>query len=318
MNNYRSKTLIMHLAALLVSVLVGFYSQNIATNVIFNPDIENYFILYSACSIANGCSVEPFFWLISELGHQLKFDYSFVYFIYPSLTFFVISATAISWQDAELKSRFIFVVMWLTTFGALHGLIQIRFGLACALAVFATTASYSLRIKASAFVWAALSHFAVLLAFLALMPRAVADRRLSLLTNLASLVAMFLIKTGTLFSLLPIFLSARISVYSGNYAEAISLANQAISLILYLYLTICVLGRRLPPVFAVSAIGFLPYFIIPESEIIVRLGIPFQFVLLAGLCRNFKIGSGFLYPVVAFFAYKTYSNVNFMLFLWGG
>jgi hypothetical protein len=318
MKMHLDKTLIIYALTFFLSIFFGVYAQNIAINLIFNPDVENYFLLYSACSITDGCAVEPFFWVVSEVGHQLNVDYSILYFAYPFMTFLVISATAISWQGVGFKSRLMFVITWLAAFGTLHALVQIRFGLACALAVFATTAGYSLRFKASAFVWATLSHFAVLLAFLTLIPGTVTDRRLSLLTNLASLVTMFLIKTGSLFGFLPTFIFARISSYSEIYVESISLANQAISLALYLYLTLCVLTRRLPPMFAVAAVGFLPYFIIPESEIIVRLGIPFQFVLLAGLCSNFKIGSGFLYPVVAFFAYKTYSNVNYMLFLWGG
>jgi hypothetical protein len=316
-NNKYSK-LLTYFIAFLLSIFLANLLQSIAILKIFNPDIDNYYILYDFCSISSGCAVEPFFWMVSELGHQLELDYGFLYFAYPFLTCFIILATAISWRGVGFVSRMAFVIIWFATFGVLHTLVQIRFGLACAFAVFAATAAYPQRTKVIALILGALSHFAVLLTLLSLLPRVMTDRRLSLLANFASMFAVAAIKTGDVFNFLPRFLSARLLVYSAGDLEALSLLNQAISFSLYLYLTVCVFCRRLPPIFSIAAIGFIPYFIAPDFEILIRVGVPFQLILLAAACQNLKKGSNFLYPLILFFSYKVFSNVSYALFLWGG
>lgn len=307
-----------YLFGIILSFFTAIFLQNMAVVKFFNPDIDNYYLLYDACSFSLRCSVEPFFWVIAEAGHQFQFDYSFLYFVYPFLTCSIIFITAMSWKGVGIFARLAFCFIWFAAFGALHTLVQIRFGLACALAVLAVTSGYQLRAKTIILLFGISSHFSALLTLLALVPRSLTDRRVSLIINLASLFVISAIKTGELFNILPRFLAARILTYSTQNAETLSLVSQWVSFSLYLYLTVCVVGRRLPPVFGLAAIGFIPYFIAPDLEILVRIGVPFQLILLASVCQNMKTHLNFLYPLIIFFTYKIYSNVSYIFYLGGG
>ena len=65
-----------------------------------------------------------------------------------------------------------------------------------------------------------------------------------------------------------------------------------------------------------GAVGFLPYFIVPELEILIRLGIPFQYLLLVYLVLTYKYRKMLVYttlPLMVFYGYKVYSNLNAFL-----
>ena len=65
-----------------------------------------------------------------------------------------------------------------------------------------------------------------------------------------------------------------------------------------------------------GALGFLPYFIVPDIEILVRLGIAFQYLLLPYLiltARYKKVLFFSTIPLSIFFLYKFYSGINSLI-----
>ncbi|MDC4370981.1 hypothetical protein OHV45_13455, partial [Acinetobacter baumannii] len=97
--------------------------------------------------------------------------------------------------------------------------------------------------------------------------------------------------------------------------EGVSIATSVISFICYLTLILCprLNDEKLNSLRIYGALGFLPYFITPELEILVRLGIPFQYLLLIYLFLTFRIKKVAILstiPLLAFYSYKIFSSVG--------
>lgn len=127
---------------------------------------------------------------------------------------------------------------------------------------------------------------------------------------------MLLFKFGTIFSLLPEFLYGRIAGYlSGDQIEPVSALTMIISFFCYLLMILAPKSKNEinNSLRIYGALGFIPYFLVPDLEILVRLGISFQYLLIPYLLLTYKIKKMFLFttfPLIIFFCYKFNSSFN--------
>lgn len=307
----------MKLYRLILILTISIIQTYIATELIENPDLPNYSELLNLCGIDSACPVEPSFWVISSIAKFIfRSDALFgLYFIHIYLIYNFLYYGIYKKTKNNLKST-IFILAWSLTFGVMHGLIQIRFGLACSILFFTFNLIKSSTLKISSLaIIGVLNHFSMI-AFSLL---TIAINKLksiniySILLIHSILVCCLLLLSNYFFiNLLPSALSSRVISYiTSDSTEKISIATTIISTLIYLSLIIFHSSSN--PTRTLLAIGFLPYIITPNIEILIRLIVPAQYLLLSKIFyekNNSKkeiITQSLLF---IFFIYKIYSGIS--------
>ena len=225
----------------------------------------------------------------------------------------------------ELKSN-ILLLIWISVYWSIHLLIQIRFGLANAIFVYIYSFSYvkSSFSKISIFsLIGFFTHYSSILAlmsfFMIYLRKVIFNKNSYKIVHISFMGFLLLFKFGAIFNILPSFLLGRISNYIGNdNLDSTSVISIYISLFCYIILVLSpkLNDEKLNSLKIYGAVGFLPYFIVPELEILIRLGIPFQYLLLVYLVLTYKYRKMLVYttlPLMVFYGYKVYSNLNAFL-----
>ncbi|MFW1736286.1 MULTISPECIES: EpsG family protein [unclassified Acinetobacter] len=303
--------------------------------VIKNPDQYNYLIIMNS-STEFSLGIEPtvyFFSKISKyIGSLLFIDplivfYSiYVFFIQLFLLFSFLNFFKNSYRKSTLLLFF-----WLITYGVMHCLIQIRFGLASSIFVYMYSIFYLSPIGAKRIIFkltpisflAIFSHYSSIFSVFSLLfiwlRKSVQGISSGKIVHITFILILLMFKFGSIFNFLPEFLMSRIGVYINNseYDEVSNIAR-FISFICYILLILSpkLESERLNDLRIYGALGFISYFIIPELEILVRLGIPFQYLLLPYLILTLKFKKVLYFstlPLSVFFSYKIYSSINAFL-----
>jgi hypothetical protein len=295
------------------SFFFAFVLAILAVRFIENPDILNYEVLLDACSIVDPCSVEPIFWIISDFVNFAGVGLIGLYLIYIYLLILFLWKSGGHVLGFRSNSAIIFPFVWFFSFGVVHGLIQIRFGLACAISL------YVLSIPLSKFKSYFLSGFAFLTHFstgLIFVSNLLYRKTLFSAAVFHFVTALILVslKFGILSFFLPNFIESRLLVY---FDEKVGTSLFVIWLALFMevYLVVFVFLKKLPSAYLVAAIAFLPYLISPDNEIFIRLGVPFQYLLLLLFVKDFRHLSFYLLPVFLFFSYKVLGSMLYFFAL---
>jgi len=311
-------------------LIISFFLTFLATSVINNPDIGSYLdILMSADEL--GFSLEPVVGIISLISRWMSLitgldSLYLFYFIHLILINFFIFYSFKNIFNSRVVVAFFALLSWLLAYGVIHSLIQVRFGLANAIFLYI----FSLLFIRSSFAktlifgtFATFTHYSSILAVFSLF--FIKFRKVTYniesykIIHVGFAILLLLFKFGAIFSFLPEVMLGRISGYIGNnYVDQVSVFSIYISFFCYVVL---ILSPRFEDdkinyLKIYGALGFLPYFMVPELEIIIRLGIPFQYLLLPYLFLTFKKRSVLLsttIPLLMFFSYKIYSNINSFL-----
>ncbi len=298
------------LRAISVSICALFLSY-LATSVISNPDIKNYNVLLKWCSIQHPCAVEPVFWVFADAANYTNTGLFGLYAVFIGATLFFISkSAAVVFGPSTVRSA-IFPFVWFVCYGILHSLIQIRFGLAAAVALFAVTTVASRVTRLTLTSVAFFSHFSAALISIVAITR---SRSLifAIAINLFVACALLFLTSSMGLGLLPGFLSARLGGYLVE-SVGVSTFTIAFALVMYLHLMVAVSLKKLPADYAIAAVAFLPYFVTPAVEILIRLGVPFQYYLLILFVRDFKKRVLTLAPISLFFAFKCFGSLLYLI-----
>ncbi len=319
----------------LILFILTYVLVYISLFVIKNPDQYNYLIIMNS-STEFSLGIEPTVYLFSKTAKYL----SGLLFIDPLVVFYSIYIFLIQlflslsfinfFKNSIGKSTFL-LFFWLITYGLMHCLIQIRFGLASSIFVYLYSLYYLnptgvknifFKLVPVGFL-AVFSHyssiFSVFSLFFIWLRNSINGISSWKIIHIIFIVNLVMFKFGFIFSFLPEFLISRIGIYlnNDNYDEVSNIARY-ISFICYVLLIISpkLNLEKLNDLRVYGALGFIPYFIIPELEILVRLGIPFQYLLLPYLfltLRFKKVLYFSTFPLCIFFSYKIYSSVNAFL-----
>lgn len=282
----------------------------LSTLYISNPDLSNYRVLFFACSIFHFCSVEPIFWLISDLARALRLELTGLYAIYIFGTLFFISRAGNLILGARSYRSIIFIVLWFSTFGMLHTLVQIRFGLGAAIALYVIALATSNMFAKFFAIISVSSHFSMALVPLWVFLRDFFHSGFAVFNILVAFFLVFL-QSDFFVNIFPSFFVGRIMGYlSGD--SAVSLSAFSISLFFYIYIVVIYYLRRVGADYLLAAIGFLPYIFARDFEIFIRFGVPFQYFLLLIFVRDFFYRPITLFPVFAFFVYKFLSTLTYI------
>ncbi|WP_151690511.1 EpsG family protein [Acinetobacter junii] len=303
--------------------------------VIKNPDQYNYLIIMNS-STEFSLSIEPTVYLFSKIAKY----FSGLFFIDPLVIFYSIYIFLIQFflahsflnffKNSIGKSIFL-LIFWMMTYGLMHGLIQIRFGLASSIFVYLYSVYYLnpagvrniiFKLVPISFL-AIFSHYSSIFSVFSLLfiwlRKSINNISSGKIIHIVFIVILVMFKFGSIFSFLPEFLMSRIGIYlnNDNYDEVSNIARY-ISFICYVFLILSpkLNSEKLNDLRIYGALGFIPYFIIPELEILVRLGIPFQYLLLPYLFLTLKFKKVLYFstlPLGVFFSYKIYSSVNAFL-----
>ncbi|MFW1972551.1 hypothetical protein [Acinetobacter bereziniae] len=299
----------------------------ISLYLIKNPDLKPYIELLNSIN-AFGFSIEPTIFIFSTIAKfsalYLGLDPVFVfYFQYIYLLQFFLLLGFYNILDKSIVKSSLILVVWMLVYGTVHCLIQIRFGLANAIFIYLFSLLFvrvsSIKLYSIA-IFGFFTHyssvFAVCSLLLANFRKKIFNKNSYKLIHLSFILILLLFKFGSIFSFLPEFMLGRLSGYVGNNdVDQVSTFSIYISIFCYIILIISpkINNDRLNALKIYGALGFLPYFIVPELEIIVRLGIPFQYLLLPYLFLTFKLKKVAFFttlPLLCFFSYKIFSNLN--------
>lgn len=280
-----------------------------------NPDLDNY---RSLKDYHETVIIEPVLVFLSRLsnffGDVVGGDsLAILYFLHIcAILFFVIKA-----MQKIIFSRLILVIAfltWLFSYGLMHGLIQIRFGLANTMLFYAFCSvlsqgghQYRTRMISTLGIF---THYSAIFEFFVVN----FNRVRVIYIHLIFIGALYLSKTGIIFNVLPGVFMARFSGYLNESLAVISKEVSLISIICYVVLVLSpkLNERRLDNLRMYAALSFIPYFMVPQYEILVRLGIALQYLLIPYLFLTFKLKKAVITTVLifVFFAYKFYSSVN--------
>lgn len=318
---------------LIFSTLVLFNTLFLVWNslyVINNPDLLPYIeLLHSLKSF--GLNIEPTLYIFSTaswyLSNSLGLDPVFIfYYLYIFLMQFFLLLGFYNLTNRSILKSNILLLIWISVYGTIHGLIQIRFGLANAIFVYIYSFSYvkSSFSKISIFsLIGFFTHYSSILAlmsfFMIYLRKVIFNKNSYKIVHISFMGFLLLFKFGAIFNILPSFLLGRISNYIGNdNLDSTSVISIYISLFCYIILVLSpkLNDEKLNSLKIYGAVGFLPYFIVPELEILIRLGIPFQYLLLVYLVLTYKYRKMLVYttlPLMVFYGYKVYSNLNAFL-----
>ncbi len=302
---------------LLVSILLAY----VAIEVINNPDLGAYTTL---TQMGKDAPVEPVFGVIisvSKLIHEIiGVDTIFlVYFIHIYFIQIFLFLGFSNLYNKAYNKAFISVFFWFLLYSLIHLLIQIRFGLANSISFYVFSLLYThYRILKVLFFssFSFLTHYSSILIVLSniFMKINTLFKHKIMLIHSSFVIALILFKKGLLFSFLPSFMYVRIVSYLSGY-KTVSLPVVIISLILYVLLVLSpkIENRKINNLKLFGAISFIPYFIVPEYEILIRLGSSFQYLLIPYFFLTYRSKKMLLFstlPLLLFFLYKIQSNIN--------
>lgn len=312
------------------SILIFFNSiilVYLSAHILKNPDYDAYKSLLLTSNSFN-LSVEPTIYLfsfISKFFSSVLFVDSLdvFYFIYVYLIQFFLYCSFLNFFKNDVLKSVFALFFWMGVYGLMHCLIQIRFGLAnsisiyiLSLAIIAPSLKKTFLFSFFAFFTHYSSAFIVLSSFIIYIRGVIFYKKSYLLLHLIFIGLMLLFKFGAIFSLLPEFLYGRIAGYlSGDQIEPVSALTMIISFLCYLLMILAPKSKSEinNSLRIYGALGFIPYFLVPDLEIIVRLGISFQYLLIPYLLLTYKIKKLFLFttfPLIIFFCYKFNSSFN--------
>ena len=223
---------------------------------------------------------------------------------------------------------FLGLVFWLFTYGLMHCLIQIRFGLSGCIVVYL----YSLFFKRpydkklllysfpSLGFFAIFSHYSSIFSIFSLLliwvRKAFYYINSGKIVHILFFIILLSFKFEFIYHLLPNFLIGRIGLYLNNDDyETVSSITRLISFFCYTTLVLSpkLKIQKLNDLRVYGALGFIPYLVIPEVEILVRLGIAFQYLLIPYLLLTLSYRRVLFYstiPVLLFYFYKVFSSAN--------
>lgn len=295
-----------------------------------NPDVQAYKELMESSDVFS-LGIEPTLFLFSMLSkffsRILNIDPLFLFYyqyIFLIQLFLFLGFYNIFKRNMVLS--FFSFVMWFFAYGIIHCLIQIRFGLANAL-FFYVFSLYFIRgslFKVLGFGFlGVLTHYSSVLAVVSLLyirfRKLFSGKDSYKVVHLVFICFLLFFKAGSILNFLPEFMLGRISGYINNSdVDSISSMTISISLFCYFVLIFCpkLVDERLNSLRIYGALSFLPYFIVPDIEILVRLGIAFQYLLLPYLiltARYKKVLFFSTIPLSIFFLYKFYSGINSLI-----
>ncbi|WP_044436826.1 EpsG family protein [Acinetobacter ursingii] len=319
----------------LIQAFLAYALVYISLYVINNPDKYNYFLIFNSSEIFS-YNIEPAVYFFSTFSRFLTSLFGgdplfYFYFQYIFIMQVFLYFAFLNYFNKSIIISFLMQFFWLITYGLMHGLIQIRFGLASCIVFYIFSVFYVNyeSIKKTIFTYAPtatlafFSHYSSILSLLVLLfiwiKKFFYDAESYKIIHLFFLFSLVLFKFGAIFNFLPEFLLIRLSTYidSTDY-EPVSLLVSLMSFLCYVFLVITpkIQSNKLNSLRVYGALGFIPYFVVPEMEILVRLGIPFQYLLLPYLFLSFSYKRLVLLstlPLTAFFIYKVYSSFNALL-----
>lgn len=304
----------------------------ISTNVIDNPDLDAYLTLLTT-STGFSLSIEPTIYLFSTISRFFSeiffIDPIYIfYFQYIFLIQFFLILGFLKYTYGSLCKSLLILFAWFLTYGTLHSLVQIRFGLANAMIIYLFSLSLSKKINFNFYlisVMAFFTHYSSVLAVACVniinVKKSIFKIPISLFIHIVFIFFLLLFKFGHIFSFLPDFLMARLFGYlsdgdSANASGGISSVIMSFFLYVILMLTPKIKDNISNNLRVYGALGFLPYFLVPNLEILVRLGIAFQYLLLPYLFLTFNLKKVLLFstvPLIFFYIYKIYSNFNIFI-----
>ncbi|MCU4325315.1 EpsG family protein [Acinetobacter johnsonii] len=321
--NVKAKKIILPLEAFFSALILTWISLYL----IENPDLDPYISLFYYGDRSES-TVEPTMYLLAFLAKSLSsflsfdpilifyFNYIFLLQVFLLFGFYNIAKQSIANSN-------ILIFLWLLIYGVMHCLIQIRFGLANAIFVYIFSLFYSNKSFLNTYLlgfFGILTHYSSIFAIFVLFYLRVKGKLFQTLSykliHLSFIVILLSFKFSLIFSILPDFIYVRLNGYLTNdELEGVSIITSIISFICYSTLMLCpkLNDEKLNCLRIYGALGFLPYFITPELEILVRLGIPFQYLLLIYLFLTFKVKKVAVLstiPLLAFYSYKIFSSVS--------
>lgn len=321
------KTLLLQIHFIFLFLILSVFFVWLSTKGINNPDLAAYTELVNTFSGLT-LSIEPVLgvfsaasiWLSDSLGvSAVSMTYFFYIFFIQVFLFFGFA----NLTKSHIRGL-ILVYLWFMLYGTMHGLIQIRFGLANAIFVFLVSLLFK-KISLLKFnIVAALpfgvhysSVIAILLIVFTKMRLALFNKNSYFILHVGFIIALLLSKSQWLFSILPNFLYARVAHYLQS-PQSFSSVIVYLSLVIYISLMTSpkMPDKKINALKYFGALSFLTYIIVPEQEMFVRLGIPFQYLALVYFILTFKYKKLLLrttLPLLVFFIYKFYSNTNALI-----
>jgi hypothetical protein len=326
------KILLNYFVIFLFLFISAVFLTNISLFVINNPDEYNYLqIMNSSTGIS--FAIEPTVYFFSESARFFSdfFELEPIFFFYFQYIFIIQFFLIFAFLNFFKKSFFIsytLLLIWLLTYGLMHGIIQIRFGLASCIFFFLYSLFYrhsdDVKLMFLAYIpfglLAFFSHYSSILSILSLFViwyrNSFKNIDSGKVAHIIFIMVLLAFKFGYILNFLPEFLVARIGIYinSDDY-EPVSNITILFSILCYILLIISpnLKSKKLNSLRIYGALGFIPYFITPELEILVRLGIPFQYLLLPYLFLTISYKRVFFFstiPLLLFYLYKIYSSAK--------
>lgn len=300
-------------------LIFSYFLTILAIDGINNPDFEAYRSLNSHTRDYD-FNLEPTFSVISNISRIISsvFFIDSVYILY----YFYISLISVflflSFRKASdsLWLSICAVIVWYISYGLMHGLIQIRFGLANAifLYVFLSLNFYRISVvkKYGFSLIGIFTHYSTIFEFL-VSSLNLLKRNKYVSIHIFFITTLILFKMGTMLSFLPPVLVSRLSGYVNENTE-LSIVSPTLSMVSFFCYIFLVMSPKLNSVELnnlkyYGALSFLPYFIVPEYEILIRLGVGFQYLLIPYLLLTFKFKKALptTLLLVSFISYKIYS-----------
>lgn len=311
-----------------LSILLTYISNYI----IKNPDYLSYTEIILTATLLES-AVEPMIALLSVASKNISsvLPLNSIFLVYFLHIFTIVSCVFYGLKvsfNGSIAKGLIGLMTWLSMYGVIQCLIQIRFGMASSIAFLLFSLSLFRQPNKGNKPWryaylAMITHYSSIFVATTIL---LLGRKLSFITSRKILlfhvgyaITLMLFKISIIFSFLPEFMLARISLYiNSENTELVSWSTSLIALVLYILL----LFRSTPNINKEDVLrlfgilSFLPYFIVPEIEILIRTGIPFQYLLITYLFLTYKKKSYLLtstLPLIVFFSFKVWSNVGALI-----
>lgn len=309
-----------------IILFLSLISSYIAIHVINNPDYLPYYSLVNSFSGIT-LNIEPTLGLITyislPIANIIGIEPTYiVYFFYIFLIQWFLYLAFYNFFKSIEKSFFV-LILFLSLYGTIHVLIQIRFGLANSIFLFLYSLFFT-RSSSLKFIFLVLltffSHFSSVLALFSVIMERLKSVIFSIksycIFNIGFAAILIMTKGLSTIYILPAFMRSRISVYLNGY-YSVSTSTILIAALIY----ICLLltrksDKHIDSLRMYGAASFLPYIILPEIEIFVRLGTALQYLLIPYFIFTYKSKRFLLsstLPLLIFFIYKIYSNFSAFL-----
>ncbi len=310
-------------------ILLSIFLTYVATSVINNPDIIAYMSLIDMTSSVGLGRVEPVLALFAipakYFSQSLPVSSIYVfYFSYILLIQLFLFFGFFNLFEGRANKSFVVLLFWNLSYGLIHGLIQIRFGLANAVSMYVFSLLFLNSSKTRIGLHSTFSFFthysSVLIVLSNLYVKLVKKIQLKykiFSIHMAVILALYLFKIGALFGFLPDFMYRRIVAYL-SLGKTVSQSVIIISVILYILLIFSprIKNVKINSLRLFGAISFIPYFIVPEYEILIRVGMGFQYLLIPYLFLTYKCKKMLFFttlPLLSFYLYKLYSSFNALI-----